>query len=577
MEKRTPFSPLWIALAGAVLAGFVLRVVNTFYAVKIPFNYMSDSSRYFEWAEANLRGEVLYDVFHQGPLYPWFMSLVFYLTKPSMFHVLIFQAAIGGVNCYLTYLLSTSIFKSRWQGVVSAAVMSFYVPAIFYDGMMLMATLVTFLNLVFLLLLLHAWDNKRIVLWGLAGIVFGLSALARGTILLFIPFLAVAVAVTALSERRNPRDEVATSRLRKSPFLVFLVFLLAASFVIAPVTLRNYFRGNDLVLIAGNFGLGFYCGNNPWATGYYMDPPGLDMLTDFTGKNIAQHLRGVKLKPSEVSSFWVGETMRYIGSDSAAFLLLLAKKLGFFFNRYEIPNAENFYFARQYSPVLRLSFFSFAAVGAFGLLGMLMAMKRGIPGARVPALFLFSHVAALVLFYIIARYRIPVVPILVVFAVYAVFSLWEKATSRNFMDFMAWSGLLLAFLLLVFYPWRDLNRKKDLALSYLNLGILDYAVGKKQQALYDYLMAERTFPEGAAPYVNLGSFYYNEGDHGKAIDYYIKGLNNDPDSALIHLNLGVAYFSGGRMREAKEEVDKVQGKLPYSLALINLRSALGNR
>ncbi|NIN01520.1 MAG: hypothetical protein GTO24_26530, partial [candidate division Zixibacteria bacterium] len=38
--------------------------------------------------------------------------------------------------------------------------------------------------------------------------------------------------------------------------------------MIAPVTLRNYFVGKDLVLIAWQGGLNFYLGNNPDATGY---------------------------------------------------------------------------------------------------------------------------------------------------------------------------------------------------------------------------------------------------------------------------------------------------------------------
>ena len=64
------------------------------------------------------------------------------------------------------------------------------------------------------------------------------------------------------------------SAMTREVALPLCIWIGTALLVIAPVTLRNYVKGNDLVLSAANAGITFYSSNNPRATGQYMDPPG---------------------------------------------------------------------------------------------------------------------------------------------------------------------------------------------------------------------------------------------------------------------------------------------------------------
>ena len=94
------------------------------------------------------------------------------------------------------------------------------------------------------------------------GFCLGLAALAVANILLFLPMalLWVIVARRALPWPRR--------------LLNALPLLLGASLVIAPVTLRNYLIGDDLVLISSNGGINFYLGNNANYEETIRIPPG---------------------------------------------------------------------------------------------------------------------------------------------------------------------------------------------------------------------------------------------------------------------------------------------------------------
>jgi len=568
---------VWIIVGLIVVGGLFLRLNFVYTASKIPFNFLSDSSQYFTWAKNIISGKESTEVYHQGPLYPFFLALVFSLSSPSILNALVVQAMLGALTCLLIFLLSMRIFKHVWMGIASAFMMAIYAPAIFYNGMLLMATLLIFINLLFLLVLLKAIESRSNLLWALAGLLLGLSALARATILLFIPFLVAFLAGKTVYEYRQGRKkakEGILSFFTHQCLFPLAFFGIGAILMILPVTVRNYLKGRDCVLIAANAGITFYEGNNPWATGQYMDPPGLDLAEDFNGGRIAGFYEKRHLRPSEISSFWFRESLRFIRENPLSYLKLFFRKCAYFWNRYEIPNAENIYFARQYSKVLRLPLLSFLVVGTLGLLGLIMALYKRIPNAFVLLLFLLSHMAATVLFFITARYRLPIAPILIVFTAYSLFELITEFRDGRYMSTFLWIAIGGLFFVFIAFPWKGLNPRHDYASSYGNIGVLFHLTGNPQKAIRYFEMAIEYDPTYVKSYNNIGGVYYAMGKRLEALRYWQKGLERDPHFPLIHLNLGNMYKNEGQWKKAKEAYAIAAARMPYSIKLKEINGIL---
>ncbi|MGA1867851.1 MAG: tetratricopeptide repeat protein [bacterium] len=560
----------WILLTIILLIGFVLRFLFARKATMIPFNFLSDSSQYTHWAKTLLQGKEFIDVFHQSPLYPYFLALIFSCFGSLPIAPLIVQSLLGTFCCFLVYLLSLEVFENRWIGIVSAFIMAVYGPSIFYCGMLLIATLATTLNLLVLLFLMKAIKSTTKKMWALAGVFLGLSAIARGSILIFIPIALIYLMGKVLTE-----DNKKNSHFIRDRFILPSLMLLAGTFlVISPVTLRNALKGKDYVLIAANAGITFYEGNNPWATGMYMDPPGLDLAEDFNGGKIASYIEKRTLLPSEISKFWFTRSWRFIKNNPWAYFKLLGKKCAYFWNRYEIPNAENYYFAKQYSLILSLPLLSFFLIGPLGLLGIAIYFIKGKRKVDIVLLFLLSHMLGTVLFFITARYRLPVIPILVIFMSYAIFALIDTIKSKNNAHLALFALIGAIFFIFVIFPWRGINPKRDYASSYTNVGILFHLTGNLQKALRYYEMAIAHDPTFIKAYNNLGGAFYSLGREQEAMKQWQRGLSHDPNSALIHMNLGNVYYTKGELHKAKKEYARAVKGMPYSIKMQKIKDEL---
>ena len=78
-------------------------------------------------------------------------------------------------------------------GLVAGVLAAFYGMFIFYSSLLLGVTLILFLNLLMLVCLVEGMRDPRWWKWILAGVCCGLSAGARGTVILFVPFALFAL------------------------------------------------------------------------------------------------------------------------------------------------------------------------------------------------------------------------------------------------------------------------------------------------------------------------------------------------------------------------------------------------
>jgi len=403
----------WVVLAIGLLA-LGLRLWHLWQiAESDPFfdHPAVDPKVYHEWAARIAGGDWLgEDVFFLSPLYPYFLGVLYWLAGPSLLVARLVQMVLGALDCVLVFLVARRAFGAAVAAIAGLA-MAVYAVSIFYDGVLLVAAIQTPLNLLLAWLLLRAERAPSLPRWLMAGACLGLSILARPNVLLLA--LLIPPWIVLALKGRVP--------LRRAG-LAAAVFLVAAAAVVLPVTARNYAVGGDAVLVSSQGGVNFYIGNGPDAIGSFRVPRLFpktradDPLQQQEAyRSYAEHRAGGKLTPSEVSDFWYDETWAHIRGDPGGWARLLIRKLGLFLNHYEIGNSRDFYSSRQFSTVLGLPLPTFGVICPLALLGLVVAVRRQRRAYPLYAM-VATYAVSLVAFFVLAHYRLPVVPFFVVFA-----------------------------------------------------------------------------------------------------------------------------------------------------------------
>jgi 4-amino-4-deoxy-L-arabinose transferase-like glycosyltransferase len=560
-----------LTLPFILLIAFSIRVSLLPAAQRMEFNYIADSRMYADKAMSILEGKQRESVYHQGPLYPYVLSGICLVAgRQSMYPALFIQMLLGLGCIFLVYAIAMRISGSWKTAALAALLLALYQPMIFYEEMILMESLLAFLYCALVLTMLAAEKTNRKVMWFAAGLILGIAALGRGSILLFAVFFIVFKAVRTLTADSLKEKRAAFARMA--------LFVAGTALSISPITIRNGIIGHDFVPLAANYGITFFEGNNRFAKGIYMDPPGLDLDQDFTGAKIAEHIAGRPLKPSEVSRFWMRESWNDIHQSPLHYICLFGLKTAYYWNRAEIPNAESYTFAKNYSPFYSLPLIGYPIAGIFGLIGIALALMQRKKNASVLLLFIAAHMVSTIMFFMAARYRISVVPFLLIFAssalVYA-FDLFQKKIYKK----LAIYGLGAAGVaLFVFFPWKNSNDRVSLASTYNNLGMFFYANGNRNSAQRYYESALREYPGFWRSYNNLGNLYLAIGDKNKAVAWYLqglkKGLPDDSCAMAIHMNLGVCCLKDGKIEEAKKHFATAFPYVSYSLKMRQIREEL---
>jgi len=608
------------ATASAIFAiALAVRLAHIWQIRQAPFFtiLMGDSRAYDDWAQRIARGDWLgHDVFYQAPLYPYLLGTFYAIAGRDLFMVRVGQAVIGSVSCVLLGLAGCRLF-SRRAGVIAGLGLALYAPAIFFDALVQKSVLDAFF------VCLTIWLLARLITgpqtrwaWFWTGIAMGGLSLTRENALVFVGVTLL----WALVRRQVPpegaiRNTAAAAGWRtewRTRLAAAGMFMLGLTIVLLPVAVRNSVVGGGFYLTTSQFGPNFYIGNNARADGTYMSlrfGRGAPEYEREDATALAEEATGRRLSPAEVSTYWTKRALSFVRADPLAWLKLLGRKFALLWNRSEMLDTESQETHAEWSTPLRLG----GRLGHFGVLVPLALLGLILTWPLRDRLWVIygisaAYAASVVMFYVFARYRYPLVPFLLLFAAAGLVESPRRlrADARS----LALAAAVLAAAVFVNRPMLDTelmraitehnlgaalqsdNRfdeaiqhyrravalKADYAPAYTNMGAALRAEGRLSDAVTAYEHALAIQPDEGEAHYNLANALQDQGKPGEAIEHFRRALRLRPDSADVHNNLGIALAATGRSSEAVTEFrEAVRLDPDSSQAHRNLGDALASQ
>ncbi|MFA5276716.1 MAG: tetratricopeptide repeat protein [Candidatus Omnitrophota bacterium] len=512
------------------------------------------------------------------PFYAYFLAFLLKVSGENIAFVYLIQFILGAISCVLVYLIAKRIF-GRACAFIASLLCVWYGLFIFYEGLLIYTSLSIFLNLLFFLLLLYLPQRLSKKNLFLTGIFLGICTLTQGNTIIF----GIISIVWLLW-------------LEKSKFRIFLnkflFFFLGLSLTVGLVTFRNYMVEKDFVLMAGNIGVNLYIGNNPASTGKFFCPaffkPNQEgMFRD--SKIIAEARTGKTLKTSQVSDFWVKKSLEFIKSNPLAFARLLGKKVIYLFSPSEFIHDNDYSCPDNKHRIFKVLFPDLRFILPLCILGLLVNLKNFKKTALL-YFILITFSFSLIIFFVVTRYRIVMVPFMAIFAASAIISIWDAAVKKEKNKTM----LLLLVLSLLCAYFTFIGKKTYLAdqssfgtyppslnkaVDYMDKGDYINAIKKLKEIrppnhyslfcfgviaynMKDFDAAEKRFKESIRmnpyfvdAYYNLGVIYYEQGHFAKARDLLKKAVSMDPENYAYHFELARSYNGLAEFKKAKEEFD----------------------
>jgi tetratricopeptide (TPR) repeat protein len=602
-QSPLPVAALVFAVALAV------RLLHVWQIRRAPFFdvLMGDAKGYDEWAMRIAGGDWIgRDVFYQAPLYPYFLGAVYAIFGRDLLLVRVIQAIVGSLSCVLVGLTAWRLFSKR-AALFAGLGLALYAPAIFFDSLIQKSVLDVFF------ISLALWIISTIVAPAAArsflvlGLAMGALSLTRENALVLVAVVFVWIALQS-TVRLKP-DTTGTrgpAALRPASVVsgfsrtrAAIAFALGLALLLVPVAVRNYAVGGGFYLTTSQFGPNFYIGNNARSDGTYQSlryGRGAPEYERQDATELAERAVGRTLTPAEVSSYWTDRALGFIASQPGAWLKLLGRKFALLWNADEMLDTESQQTYAEWSwPLAATGWFAH-----FGVLVPLAVLGVWATWHNRRRLWIFyaltiAYAASVLLFYVFARYRFPLVPLLMLFAGAGISStLFEMqprrhentkntVSSSRLRDFVvAFLGSLtdrrrraviaVVVIAAIFTNWPLLSPTLMRAITENNLAAALFESGRIDEAIEHYERAAALQPTYAPAYNNLGVALRAKGRVSDAVATYHRALALEANYPDAHYNLANALLDENKPREAADHFQQADRAAPPSA---NVQNNLG--
>jgi tetratricopeptide (TPR) repeat protein len=288
----------------------------------------------------------------------------------------------------------------------------------------------------------------------------------------------------------------------------------------------------------------------------------------------------------------------------------MLRKTQLLLNRTEMLDTESQESYADWSRPLRIG----GVVGHFGVLVPLAAVGLMITWAerrRLAVLFALAgaYAASVILFFVYARYRYPLVPFLIMFAAVALVELsahlarWLRHRSTTGVSPLwtrrgaVYLAIAAALAALTIRPMVAASRMRaitehnygaalqsdgrmaaalahyerattfdaDYAPAHSNMGTALSALGRNEDARRAYERALELDPNFADAHFNLGNALMREGNPSAAAPHFEHAASAMPGAADVQHNLGLAFSEAGRPDEARAAYERALALAPGSV------------
>jgi Dolichyl-phosphate-mannose-protein mannosyltransferase/Tetratricopeptide repeat len=549
----------WI-LPSILILAFVLRLVYVLQSRASPFfaEPQMDAAYHVDWARALAEGRSFQPgPFFRAPLYPWFLSGVFWLFGESYLAPRIVQAGIGALGVGLVYLIGSRVFDRR-VGWISALFAASYWVLIYFDAELLLPVLEVPLDLLAIWLSLRFGDDPTPRRAAVAGSAWGISAIVRPNVLLFAPVVGAWVAWIAF------RASAAAPPLR-SKFAAPAAFALGLLAPILPITAYNTFIGGDTVLISSQGGVNLWIGNNPQSDGSSAIVPGT--RADWWGGyydaiHQAEASVGRTLKSSEVSNWYTKKALDFVIENPSIALRQFLWKMRLFWTDWELGNnSDERFFAFRFGPVLRWLPLGFGVLGPLALIGFFCSSRRALRDFPLWG-FLPVYMMSVVAFFVCSRFRVPVLPVLCIFAAHTCITSVDLFRRKRL---GALTARAFAFAVLSFgirdVP-RQIDRSESNGLWLLGVHEVQHANWEAGADYFQQAIAAK--PRNVYALRDLGSVMTELGRFSEAEASFRSALEVRSDDPTTWRGLVNLELKQGRFAEAKASARQAIAVAPYS-------------
>lgn len=527
---------------------------------------LGDGFAYDTWARQIASGDWRgADVFYQAPLYAYFLAAI-YAVRHSLMLVRLCQAVVGAGACALVGYASHRLF-GRTAGLLAGLMLACYAPAVFAGALVQKSVLdIFFVSLLLALSSDAIADPARPGRWRWLsiGIALGALGLTRENALLFVPVVTGWIWLRPAQRARH--GGVRTAML-----------LAGLSLMLVPVGLRNLIVGGEFHLTTTQAGPNFFIGNNPRADGAYValrPGRGSPEYERVDAAEIASHAAGRTLSPGEVSAYWTLRALDYIRGNPREWLVLEGRKVRLLSSATEVIDTESQESHEDESPPLRIM----ARVSQFGVLLPLACLGIWVTWTDRRRIWLLhamtaAYALSVLAFYVVARYRLPIVPFLTMFASVALARGRDFLTSRTSVTATVGAAGLAA--VTAFSNWPAVSPDAMRAATYQNLGAALREAGRLDEAAAAYRRAVSLEPDYAPAHSGLGSVLRQQGRVDEAVAHLETAVRLGPDFDDARFNLANALRDGGQLAQAIARYEELLQRRPDAVDLhANLGVAL---
>lgn len=236
---------------------------------------------------------------------------------------------------------------------------------------------------------------------------------------------------------------------------------------------------------------------------------------------------GVKYH-GDAQEFFKQKTFDYISSEPVAFTKGILYKTTQFISSREMPRNVDVYLFRKWSKMLSVGLFKISQAGfPFIILLPVSVVGLILNFRKVPLpvwLYILLYPAAVILVFVTARYRMPIVPVLSVLAGCSATSVYQMMKNRSYRNVVIAIAIMFFICIAMILPGPFYEEK----------------VGYEAELYY-----------------GLGDSFDKHGRDGQAVEHYKHAISLREDYLDAHQNIAVVFGGQGRYKEAIKHYQKV--------------------